>query len=528
MLLDYNSNEKKEINAIEAHFKPLLDRAYNQQEDAAVAFEKLNTDAQKGKRSLNDDEAEIVAEYEQTQTEYARLLDEYEEKRKVITSKAEEREAKYFATHTQELTKRLKIEIQAQIASFGILKEHDDIKAIYQNDDEMINHLIMVYRQYLDILQKQDNESYQHILSFIDSSIADKESITETYKMTLRENPAKSSRWDEPYLYMSQNNATNDFNKTARLSPKKGILQQWGEMLTYQQGNLIIEIPHYDQLLENSSIGKSGELNTPTKKILDIATIIFSNNGHDPSIRFSLDDYMKLCGLTDKKEARKQVNAALEVLFDVSISYDDSKNKNKSRNYRDMRLVDDKGIKNGIVYLHIAHGFSEMLADCPVMPYPIAMLKTSVGREHRNSYYIARKMAEHKNMNVGKRNENIISVRALLEAAPYLPTVDEVRNSNSRSITDRIINPFLADLDEACISLGIGSEGYDLHYAGGAEIPDDELLKLDYETFINAYVRFDELPDYPDQTKRLEAKAAREKAEKETPKKKSRKKKKGD
>lgn len=55
---------------------------------------------------------------------------------------------------------------------------------------------------------------------------------------------------------------------------------------------------------------------------------------------------MKLCGLTDKKEARKQVNAALEVLFDVSISYDDSKNKNKSRNYRDMRLVDDKGISH--------------------------------------------------------------------------------------------------------------------------------------------------------------------------------------
>ena len=55
MLLDYNSKEKKELNAIEALFKPLLDRAYNQQEDATVAFEKLDTDAQKGKRSLNDD-----------------------------------------------------------------------------------------------------------------------------------------------------------------------------------------------------------------------------------------------------------------------------------------------------------------------------------------------------------------------------------------------------------------------------------------------------------------------------------------
>lgn len=335
------------------------------------------------------------------------------------------------------------------------------------------------------------------------------------------------SRWNNHYLHMAQNNATNDFNRTALLSTTRGLLQQWGEILTYQQGNLTIEIPHYEQLLQNSSIGKSGELNTPTKKILDIATIIFSNNGHNPSVRFSLDEYMTLCGLMDKKEARKQVNSALEVLFDISISYDDSKNKNKSRNYRDMRLIDDKGIKNGIIYLHIAHGFSEMLSECPVMPYPLGMLKTSKGTQHRNSFYIARKMAEHKNMNIGKRNENIISVKALLEASPYLATADEVRSSDRR-INDRIITPFLADLDEACISLGIGSEGYNLYYAGGAEIPDDELLKLDYETFINAYVRFDELPDYPDQTKRLEAKAAREKAKKETPKKKSRKKKKGD
>lgn len=354
--------------------------------------------------------------------------------------------------------------------------------------------------------------------------IKQEDTSVKTKQEDSKENPNK---WETPYMHMAQNNATNDFNKTASLSPKRGIIQQWGEILSYQQGNLTIEIPHYEQLLQNSSIGRSGELNTPTKKILDIATIIFSNNGHDPSVRFSIDDYMMLCGLTDKKEARKQINSALEVLFDISISYDDSKNKNKSKNYRDMRLVDDKGIKNGIVYLHIAHGFSEMLTDCPIMPYPLAMLKASKGTQHRNSFYIARKMAEHKNMNIGKRNENIISVRALLEASPFLPTADEVRNSN-RNLTDRIINPFLADLDEACISLGLSSEGYELHYAGGAEIPEDELVNLDYETFINAYVRFDEMPEYPDQTKRIEAKAAREKKEKEAPNKKRKSNKKKD
>ena len=527
MLLDYNSKEKKELNAIETLFKPLLDRAYNQQEDATVDFEKLDTDAQKGKRSLNYDEAKTIAEYEKIQAEYARLLAEYEDKREVITRQAEEREAKYFVNHTQELVKRLKIEIQAQIASFGILKEHEDIKAIYQNNDEMRNHLIIAYKQYLDILQEHDNENYQYILTFIDSSIADKESITQSYRTKIESSQAKSSKWDEPYLYISQNNLTNYFNKVINLSPSRGDLSVWDTQATYKQGPMTIEMPHYDQLLEKFSIGKTGEFNIHTKKMLDIATLAFSQNGHNPVIRLSIKKYMELCGLRDEKETRKQVNAALEALYDISLSYDDSKNKNKSRNYGDMRICDIKGIKNGVIYLHFTQAYTVMLTECPVMPYPIAILQASVGREHRNSYFIARKMAEHKNMNIGKRNENIISVRALLEAAPYLPTEKEVRSSD-RHFDRRIITPFLEDLEKACNSLGIGSEGYELHYEGGAEIPDDELVNLNYETFINAYVRFDEMPDYPDQTKRLEAKAARERKEKETPKKKRKSKKKED
>lgn len=511
MLLDYNEKDKLLLDELRTQFKPSLDTAFTAYCNAEAEFEKLDKNAQLGRRTLTKKEAKTITEFERTLTEYSSLLAEYEEARSVITHKADVRETRYFAGHTGELAELLELNINNQIASFGVLQNQPEIKAVYQNDEEIKERIIATNRQYITLLQKYDDKNYQRIISFIDKAIANKENITRTYKITLKGNPANTSRWDTPYMHIAQNNATNDFNKVARLSTARGVIQEWGEMLTYQQGNLTIQIPHYEQLLQNSSIGKSGELNTPTKKILDIATIMFSNNGHNPSIRFSLDDYMKLCGLTDKKEARKQVNSALEVLFDVIISYDDSKNKKKSHNYRDMRLVDDKGIKNGIVYIHLAYGFSEMLSDCPVMPYPLAILHTSKGTQHRNAYYIARKMAEHKNMNVSKKNENTISVRALLDVAPYIPTEKEVRNSGYRSLRERIIKPFISDLEEACNSLGMSSEGYELHYAGGAEIPEEKLIDLDYETFMDAYVRFDDLPDYPDQTERLERKAAKKK-----------------
>lgn len=337
------------------------------------------------------------------------------------------------------------------------------------------------------------------------------EIITPVEELQTEELPTGSTQtegmWDKPYSLMLQNIVTNDFNRVVLLKSTRGTLETWDEQATYRQDNMTIEIPHYEQLIQNSNLGKNGEISTPTKKLLDIATIIFAHNGHKSHITFSLEQYMKLCGLKDEKEARRQVNTALEVLYDISISYDDSKNKTRSRNYSDMRIIDDKGIKNGIVHLNFASKFSEMLTECSVMPYYLAMLQTSKGTKHRNSYYIARKISEHVYMNAGKTNEYKISIRTLLGAAPFLATEEEVQKSD-RHFDRRIITPFLCDLEEACVTLGISSEGYELHYAGGEKTPDTKLNKLSYDVFIEAYVWFDRLPEYPSQTQRLEKKKA--------------------
>ena len=124
-------------------------------------------------------------------------------------------------------------------------------------------------------------------------------------------------------------------------------------------------------------------------------------------------------------------------------------------------------------------------------------------------HYILRRMAEHKYMNAGKSNENTIAIRTLVEACDDLPTEEEVRNSTDRHLSKRIARPFMDDLEEACKQIGIGELGYYLTYERGEKISDQDLRDLPYDTFINAYIHFDEWPDYPDQTKRLETKKAR-------------------
>ena len=334
----------------------------------------------------------------------------------------------------------------------------------------------------------------------------------------INESSDKSTRWIKPYMFMPQNNLTNCLARTVLLSPTRGRISQFAGEFSYVEeyltgGALTIKMPHYDILIEKFSIGETRELNIHAKKMLDIATLIFAHNGHEPDIKISLEEYMSLCGITNIQKARIQVNAALEALFDFRIGYDDSKKKNRSRNYLDMRICDVKAMKNGIIGIHFTELYAQMLENISIMPYPVAILKASVGKENRNSYFIARKIAEHKYMNIGKKNENVISVKALLKAAPYLPTEEEVRNSD-RHFDRRIITPFLNDLEVACEYLGIGADGYELYYNSGVKIPSDELTEMSYETFIISYAHFDDLPDYPDQTKRLEAKKKRKKAAK--------------
>jgi len=57
-------------------------------------------------------------------------------------------------------------------------------------------------------------------------------------------------------------------------------------------------------------------------------------------------------------------------------------------------------------------------------------------------YWLARKISEHRAMNAGKTNENIIGVKTLIDACPNYPKYEEVKH-----VTRLIIEPFERDLN---------------------------------------------------------------------------------
>ena len=79
-------------------------------------------------------------------------------------------------------------------------------------------------------------------------------------------------------------------------------------------------------------------------------------------------------------------------------------------------------------------------------------------------------------------NENTISVKTLLNACPIIPLINTVRQSSNPTPYNRIILPFLRDLQEACYRIGIQSCDYRLVYRG-KELSENEIKELSYEDF---------------------------------------------
>ena len=245
-------------------------------------------------------------------------------------------------------------------------------------------------------------------------------------------------------------------------------------------------------------------LRTTSYRLLDAMTKELTETGaKEPTVTMTLTDYMDMCGLSDRKEARRQVEADLQILFDASISLREKASKKKiDQGFMDVRICEKKGISRaGVIMMQFSNTFFNLLKGYPTMPYPPQLFRLN-SKRNPNSFYFLRKISEHKRMNAGKKNEDIIGVKTLLTSSPKMKDIEEVLAGN-RNITDRIITPFERDMDVLSDTLK-----WEYCHANGTPLTEEELPVADYDSFIALLVHVT-WNDYPDQTHLLEARAAR-------------------
>jgi len=294
-----------------------------------------------------------------------------------------------------------------------------------------------------------------------------------------------------------QNNSTNALTKftgkNIAIDPVTGEAE-------ITRGNFILKIPHYKEL---------SDLKTSTWQLLDALTLKLTANPRkesEPTVKITLDEYMQRRGLRDRKAAKEQAVADLDILKSVSFTLEEIKGsgkKNSTVQYQFVNLADSGRVdKNGDITFTYGTTFHKSLVNAQIMPYSPALLQVNNHR-NPNSYYLGRKISELKNMNALHRNAgNIISVKILLENAPYIPSYAEVAATN-RNFTGRIIEPLERDLNAL-----ENAFSWEYCHENGRPLSEEELANFSYEVFIGCNVKFT-WHDYPDQTRRKEALEAR-------------------
>ena len=288
-----------------------------------------------------------------------------------------------------------------------------------------------------------------------------------------------------------QGTATNALTKIRALQDDEngntGIDKITGAATIRSGSGLALILPDFSKI---------GSPTTSTWQLLDIITVNLTENGaKSPRVQMTLDEYMDKRGLKDRKEARKQLTKDLELLRVAAITFQEPRRKGEPVEYYNLNISSGAGMtRTGFVF-DFSDKFFSLLLGYPVMPYP-PQLYTLNSKRNPNSFYFLRKIAEHKNMNIGKQNEDTIAVKTLVAASPFLPSYRKVM-ATDRHLDTRIIAPFERDMDVLSDTIK-----WEYCHSNREPLTPEELSNFSYQTFKDCLVHITWI-DYPDQSARL-------------------------
>lgn len=308
------------------------------------------------------------------------------------------------------------------------------------------------------------------------------------------------------YSNILQGRATNALSKTSKKSMNYD--DKVGNSWSNQDGVLI-------KLNDSTNLN----LNVQAHKVLDALILKLTCNftlgkkataeviNKSRAVTLSLTEYMELCGLRDKKEARKQLTEAVRAIYNISMGWQETiyEGKKKIERRWQARVADVMGeewvespIKNSKVLFKFTFDMAEYLSMAYIMPYPENLFQIN-SKYNPHSYYLGRRLLDHYNQNINKENRNRILVKTLLRGIPDLPRYEEVRR-----VKELIIDPFERDLDALVDIYGILCS-WEYCSKGGTPVPEEQLVGIDYNTWASLLVLF-KPKDYPEQRERLSQK----------------------
>ena len=336
----------------------------------------------------------------------------------------------------------------------------------------------------LDEMTPEEREALVEEVNKEETSSAKKKRSEKTSKLDKIVRDAQQKALSESYIAMLNGTATNQLTNinTNAIPPTIDIITG---NATIEQGTLKVFIDKYSKLKG---------VRTSTLKLLDTCTMYLTkqntyrgnNEKINTNIVIPLEQYMTLCGIpltkSSKDKTRRRVKEDLETLFHMSLEWTESSGK-KTKDFAKMRICDKIAIVRGNVNFNFSKDMARYLTDAYIMQYPMELLK--VDERNSNLYPLGRKLLLHYSINNNRKKgtSNIISVKALLEVCPDIPTYEKVM-SEGRQLDQRIRTPLEKALD------ALKFINWEYSNSKGVPLTEEQILSTDYKTFEKLYIKF--------------------------------------
>lgn len=268
------------------------------------------------------------------------------------------------------------------------------------------------------------------------------------------------------FLLLLNEDITNDL---MRLTMRDFVKDKTGEQLIYETSK--------GHVYTIKTPGKMHNILTvSTKKILDagILYLTFTNfyrgsqERVNPTVQIPLIDYGEANGyiLTPQKmdtaeeqekenrrvkerikELKNNIRRDLTTLENLTWTGVIKKGKNKG-DYFNISIISSHSIRDGIIRINFDIDAARCLVNSFVFPYPKVLFKHD--NRKPNSYSIGRKIALHNAMdnNYERGTDCTLSVERLLNAAPEIPSINELQSRNQRNWKDKIKKPLESALND--------------------------------------------------------------------------------
>ena len=274
---------------------------------------------------------------------------------------------------------------------------------------------------------------------------------------------------------------TGTFNQElANLKTRSGEENDFGINI-YRNPNFTLKVP---MIL-------GGKFYPTTQRLINaLLSVNTTHGGESPIFSFSISNYMKMCGLKNRKETLKQMKRDLNIATQSQYEW-----KEHGR-CGQMNIIDKWDTVKDDVQIRLTQSFWDIFKKYPVGSLSLESFRINI-QKHPNSHHFSFKITQHKHMNYSKPTADIIAVKTLLEGSE-IPPYEEVIAKYSGSIHQKIIDPFERDLDAL-------DKDFTWEYCGknGALLTDEELNNFTYDIFIKSNIKAT-WKHFPDQTKRLE------------------------